>query len=143
MTDEPTPVAPRPEPRPVPEPAEEKAADTTATTPLSPAQAQGPYPLSAFTYPAAPAELPRRSWGKRTVLLLIGAAVIVSALLFGGGFWAGSAVSSVPGISYDRSGDDPRVGPGGPGDRRLPGREEDESDTDTDSDSTDPTIFEG
>jgi hypothetical protein len=74
------------------------------------------------------------------VLLLVGAAVIAGALLFGGGFWAGSVVGSVPGTSFD--GSDPRVGPGGPGEHRFPGREDgDDSGTDTDSDptGTDPT----
>lgn len=103
------------------------------------------YPQSAFTYPAAPGGTSNsRSRGKRMALLIAGA-VVVGALLFGGGFWAGTAVTAVHGYSDGRFGND-RMGPGGPGDR-FPSNETDpdsdpNSDTGTDG-STDSSVFIG
>jgi hypothetical protein len=73
--------------------------------------------------------------------LLMAGAVVVGALLFGGGFWAGTAVSSVHGYPDGRFGND-RIGPGGPGDR-FPGNETGpNSDTGTDG-SIDSSVFVG
>ena len=72
----------------------------------------GAYPQSAFTYPSAqPTDESRsdgRSGGTRIALLSV-AGVALAALLFGGGFWAGTAVDDGPGMSHSRMGD------GGPG----------------------------
>jgi hypothetical protein len=133
----------RNEARPVsPEPARTPEPDAPATTASPPPHATGPHPQSAFTYPDAPESPRSRSRGTRMALLIIGA-VVVAGMLFGGGFWTGSVVSSIPGMSHSRFGDDPRMGPGGPGDPRPPGREDDDSDSDTDTDTTDPSNVDG
>ena len=111
--------------RPVsPDPA--RAAEPVSATPLgatptpsATAQAvgTGPYPQAAFAYPAetsVDAQV-KRSRGKRMALFIAGAAV-VGALLFGGGFWTGTVVISVPGMSDGRFGDGPRRGPDEPRD---------------------------
>ncbi|MCP2031285.1 hypothetical protein L1277_001376 [Okibacterium sp. HSC-33S16] len=117
----------------------------TPTSDIPPAyRPAAAYPQSAFTYPSAPAvSAPPRSRGKRIALLIAGA-VVVAAILFGGGFWVGIAASPVPGISDGRFGDN-RMGPGGPprpGDG-FPGRGgEPDSDTGTDG-STDSSVLIG
>jgi hypothetical protein len=128
MSNEASPVSPEPE-----------MAPSTAATPATDfPQAAGPQPQSAFSYPDTDAPRPRPR-GRRLALLIVGAAV-VAAVLFGGGFWAGSAVGSIPGMSHSRFGDDPRVGPGGRMDHGpLPGGDHDDSDTDT----MDPSNVEG
>lgn len=118
----------------------------TAAQPVGPG---GSYPQSAFTYPPdrsddGTASARKRSWGARLALLIAGAAVL-AALLFGGGFWAGSVVNSVPGISDGRFGDQ-RMGPGGgrPDDGDFPGRGNEHGDSDTDTDgSADTSDFAG
>lgn len=81
------------------------------------------YPQSAFTYPPAePTEQhtdSSRPSGKRIALMSV-AGVALAAVLFGGGFWAGTVVDDGPGMSHSRSDDGPGMGEwrgqGGPGD---------------------------
>ncbi|MET0480840.1 MAG: hypothetical protein ABWZ69_05740 [Mycetocola sp.] len=133
------------EARPVsPEPAR---APGPGSPTVDPSPVAGPQPQSAFVYPDSSEPARPRSRGKRLALLISGA-VVVALLIFGGGFWTGSAVNSIPAPSHSRFGDDPRMGPGGPGDPRQPGRDDEDSDSDSDTDSTtpestDPSIFEG
>jgi hypothetical protein len=136
MSDETRPLSREPETAPGP---------SEATTPAAAPPMPGPYPQAAFAYPATePTDSRPRSRGLRIALLIVGA-VVVAAMLFGGGFWTGSVVSSFTGISDSRFGGDPRTGPGGPMDHgRIPGRDDDDSDSGTDGDgSADTSSLDG
>ena len=153
---EPTP--PRsPEPEEPSTPAA-SVADDQPTTPQGqqpapgpfPQAPAGPYPQSAWSYPPAETTTQTgwRSSGKRVALVIVGS-IVVGLLLFGGGYLTASVVSSIPGISDGRPGNDgPRMGPGGewPGelDDRAPGPRDDDSNSGSDTDgSTDTSVFPG